>query len=85
MVTGLPPLYLSLIQMTVLQTYPYTVTVGIVDTKIWSTSVASEFFIEVKDSMGRMSNITVSVTRSVCDLSEETDKDFSLRAKFWVT
>ena len=65
--------------------YPYTVSVGIVDTKIWEVSVASEFYIEVKDSIGRMSNVTISVTRSACDQSEETDKDFSLRANFRVT
>lgn len=58
--------------------------VGIIDTVIWSTSVASVFYIEVRDSHNIAGNVTVSVTKDTCSKAETTDKSFSLRAYFWI-
>ena len=63
-ILGLPPLYLSLIKMSIQQSYPYELTVGIIDTVIWSISVADTFFIEIRDSFDRSSQ--GSKSKSYC-------------------
>jgi len=77
---GLPTIYLSLISMAINQTYPYLLSVGILDTEIWSTDIAPVFYIEVRDSYDFSANVTVSVTKDTCTKSESTDKSFDLRA-----
>lgn len=70
--------------MTINQEYPFDISVGIIETVMWAESIPDIFYIEVFDSRGLGSNVTISITKNTCSVAEETDKSFSLRSNLWI-
>jgi len=67
-----------LVTIVVNQEYPYNVVIGLVEASTWNEQGVTDFYIELSDSVGRAGNVTVTISRSVCDRAEETDKELGM-------
>ena len=82
-IIGVPKDFASLVLVAIDQSYPFAVSIGILDTEIWQESVLpyySLFWVELRDRQNLAGNVTINVSKSVCDKSQETDNSYELRA-----
>ena len=63
---------------------PYDITIGILDTKLWSENMLGRFYLIVRDARGLEGSVQIDVEKSACGKSQETDKSTSARAQLKV-
>ena len=83
-VIGVPKEFASLILIAIDQTYPYDVTIGILDTVIWADNMIRTFWVEMRDRDNMAGNVTINVSKSTCSKSQDTDKSLNLRGELKV-
>ena len=65
-----------LITIAVDESYPFNIVVGLANVKRWEELNLSTFYINLKDGSNQEGNVTVTVSKSACTKSEETDKEY---------
>ena len=83
-VAGIPPELSTLLLISINQKPPYDITIGILDTKLWSENMLGQFYLIVRDARGMEGSVEINVEKSACGKSQETDKSTSARAKLKV-
>ena len=83
-VAGIPPELSTLLLVSINQKPPYDITIGILDTKLWSENMLGRFYLIVRDARGLEGSVQIDVEKSACGKSQETDKSTSARAQLKV-
>ena len=58
---------------------PYDTSVGILDTELWAEFGPDTVYLELRDADDLAGNVTVKITRSVCDKAAAVDAEVSAR------
>ena len=77
---GVPKDFAPLVLVAIDQSYPFDVSIGILDTVIWAENMLDRFWVELRDRENLAGNVTVNVSKSVCSKAQETDNSMELRA-----
>ena len=78
-VFGIPADFVPLVAIIINDQEPYDTSVGILDTELWAEFGPDTIYLELRDADDLAGNVTVKITRSVCDKAAAVDAEVSAR------